>query len=121
MTTDRPQRLVALTGDLMDRSKISAAAVANGLDVKAVSPSPTAVAALDLDGVVLVVVDLSRPSSLDATRLVRERLPDVRIIAFGPHVVAERLQAATAAGCDEALPRSKFFGSIDVLLLPPAH
>ena len=39
-----------------------------------------------------------------------------RVIAFGSHVDAELLAAARAAGCDEVLPRSKFFARARELL-----
>ena len=59
----------------------------------------------------LVVVDLSRPAVLEV-------LPRItaRTIGFGSHVDRERLEQATAAGCDEVMARSEFFRRIEELL-----
>jgi hypothetical protein len=40
---------------------------------------------------------------------VRVVAPDARIVAFGPHVDDAGAEAATAAGADAVLPRSRFF------------
>ena len=88
--------------DLMDRSKLAAA----GEVVFVATPGELAGASADL-----VVVDLSRPGVLDALARV-----DARTIGFGSHVDHQLLAAARAAGCDEVLPRSKFFARIGELL-----
>lgn len=97
-------RIAAYVPDLMDRSKVAAAAP--GVTFVA---TPAALAATDAD---LVVVDLSRPGVLEAL----PELDDVRTIGFGSHVDRELLDAATAAGCDEVLPRSRFFTQLHELL-----
>jgi len=92
-------RVVAYVPDLMDRSKLAAAA-----DVTFVASAAELVGS-DAE---VVVVDLSRPGVLEA-------LPHVvgpRTIGFGSHVDHELLAAASAAGCDEVLPRSKFFARL---------
>lgn len=99
-------RIVAYVPDLMDRSKVSAAAP----DVVIVrTPADLSAAAAGAD---LVIVDLSRPGVLEALA----DLGDVRTIGFGSHVDRELLAGATAAGCDEVLPRSRFFADLQVLL-----
>ena len=39
-----------------------------------------------------------------------------RVIAYGPHVDRDSLDAAIAAGCRQALPRSKVFRDLPELL-----
>ncbi|HSH61547.1 MAG TPA: hypothetical protein VK988_18255 [Acidimicrobiales bacterium] len=95
-------RVVAYVPDLMDRSKLAAAG-----DVTFVAtPAELAGTAADL-----VVVDLSRAGVLESLGQV-----DARTIGFGSHVDHELLAAARQAGCDEVLPRSKFFARIGELL-----
>lgn len=114
--------IVAYVPDLMDRSRVSAAA-----DAATAQPSegatvggPVRFARTPADLVDLaasadlVVVDLSRPGVLDV-------LPDVsalgvRVIGFGSHVDTDTLAAARAAGCDQVLARSAFFGRLGELL-----
>lgn len=99
-------RIVAYIPDLMDRSKVAAAAP-EAMFVR--TPADLAAAAA---GAELVVVDLSRPGVLEALADVA----GVRTVGFGSHVDRELLAAATAAGCDEVLPRSRFFADLQALL-----
>jgi hypothetical protein len=97
--------VAAYVPDLMDRSRLA------GIEITFVA-SPAALADTPAD---LVVVDLGRPGALEA-------LPSItaRVIGFGSHVDAELLAAAGAAGCDNVLPRSKFFARARELLADPA-
>jgi hypothetical protein len=94
-------KILVYAPDLMDRSKIAAAL-----------PGARFVGApVELAGEAdLVIVDLSRPGALDA-------LPAItaRTIGFGSHVDTDLLDAARAAGCDEVLPRSRFFARLPEL------
>jgi hypothetical protein len=90
-------RTVALVGDLMDRSRISAAAP----DVTFVS-EPGA-----CEGAELVVVDLGRHAG--AVAAVRALAPGARIVAFGRHDDPESLARALADGADASVARSRFF------------
>jgi hypothetical protein len=98
--------VLAYVPDLMDRSKVSAAAP----DVRFVS-SP---AALVDGGGSVVVVDLGRPGVVDVLPAVVAT--GARVIAFGSHVDRDTLDAARAAGCTEVLPRSRFFADLPSLL-----
>ena len=91
-------RVVAWVPDLMDRSRVGAA----GAVTFVASAEELADAAAGAD---LVIVDLARPGALDAIAGLR----GVRTVGFAPHVERDLLEAATAAGCDEVLPRSAFF------------
>jgi hypothetical protein len=93
-------RVCALVTDLMDRSKISAA---DG-DVIFVR---SADACSDAG---VVILDLARFGGEVAA--VRAAAPSARLVCFGPHVDGRSADAATAAGADVVLPRSKFFRDI---------
>ena len=96
-------RVVVLAPDLLDRSKIDA--VAPGATFVGVAAQLPAAAA----GADLVIVDLARPGVADVLDQVVAAAGDV--VAFGPHVDADILAAATAAGA-RALPRSRFFADV---------
>jgi hypothetical protein len=92
-----PPRVVALVGDLMDRSRIGASL-------------PDTAFVADADGCAgadVVLVDLARYADRVAT--IRARSPHVRIVGFGPHVDDARLEGARRDGADVVLPRSQFF------------
>jgi hypothetical protein len=93
-------RVVVFGGDLMDQSKIRAA-------------TPDVVFARDAaeaEGADVVVVDLARHTAMVSA--VRRVHPAVRIVAYGPHVDEVAATAATEAGADVVLPRSRFFRDI---------
>ncbi len=102
--------MVAYVPDLLDRSKVGAAAAATFV------AEPEQLAGLvGTDDV--VVVDLARLGVLEA-------LPGLvatgaRVVGFGSHVDRATLEAAAATGC-EAMPRSQFFRSLGALLSPDA-
>ena len=99
--------IVALVPDLMDRSKVSAAAKAAGESVRFVNQAPKLVAAVEQDSPELVVVDLGRPGAVDAVRELAGA--GVRVVGFGSHVDRDLLAEAGDAGCEEVLARSQFF------------
>ncbi len=90
-------RVCALVSDLMDRSKLTAA---NG-DVVFVRDAEACA------GADIVVVDLARFGADVAE--VRAVAPAARLVCFGPHVDDASAAAATEAGADLVLPRSRFF------------
>lgn len=98
--------IAAYVPDLMDRSKVAAAAPSVNF-----VPTPVELAAAAA-GADLVLVDLSRPGVVEAL----SELKGVRTIGFGSHVDRDLLAAAAAAGCDQVLPRSKFFAELHELL-----
>ena len=91
--------VVALVGDLMDRSRISGAR-------PDVVFAATPAAAVER-GPATVVVDLARHSG--AVAPLRAALPHARIVAFGPHVDGDAADAARRDGADVVLARSRFF------------
>ncbi len=104
-------RVVALVADLMDRSRLGAAASPSTEVVFVSAPDGLAQAAGGAD---LVVVDLTRPGALDALEALDGA--GTRVVGFGPHVEGDLLDAARRAGCDEVLPRSRFFARLPELL-----
>jgi hypothetical protein len=96
-------KVVVLAPDLLDRSKIDAVA-AGATFVGVAAQLPAAAAGADL-----VIVDLSRPGVADVLTDVVAAAGDV--VGFGPHVDADVLAAATAAGA-RVLPRSRFFADV---------
>lgn len=116
-------RVVALVPDLMDRSKVAAAAPGvrfvrspAELAAEVAGDAGTGAAGTGADRADLIVVDLSRPGVLDA-------LPSLaaggsRVVGFGSHVDRALLDAARAAGCSQVLARSAFFARLPELLSP---
>jgi hypothetical protein len=101
--------LYAYVPDLMDRSKVSAAApsVVMVADVSKLSPA----------GGDTVVLDLSRPQAFDA--VARLCGSGARVVGFTSHVDRERVAQARAAGC-EVLARSAFFSRLPAVLTSSA-
>ena len=100
--------VIAYVPDLMDRSKVQAAAPTVTL-----ARTPGDLLALAGPGVT-AVVDLSRPGVLEL--LGPLVAAGARVIGFGSHVDKDVLAAARGAGCDEVLARSAFFSRLDELL-----
>ncbi|HYO23788.1 MAG TPA: hypothetical protein VEQ85_02465, partial [Lacipirellulaceae bacterium] len=108
-----PMKLVLLSTDLMTMSAAQGAADRHGWPLKVVATSATAVAECSGSPGVLLAVDL-RATGLDVASLVAELRaaqgagPPTHVLAFGPHVHADSLAAAAAAGCDEVVTRGEF-------------
>jgi beta-phosphoglucomutase-like phosphatase (HAD superfamily) len=96
---------LAYVPDLMDRSKVAAAA-----------PDTAFVATPDLlvPPADLAIVDLSRPGVLAALPALHRA--GVRTLGFASHLDREGMAAARAAGCTEVLARSAFFPRLATLL-----
>lgn len=90
-------RVVALVGDLMDRSKIAAAVPDAGF----------AAGADEVAGADAVVVDVK--AHPHAVAVARQIAPAARIVAYGRHDDPAALAVARSEGADEAMPRSRFF------------
>lgn len=95
--------LVVLTRDLMDAGRVRSAVP--DADVVGDLRDPA------LAGAALIVLDLA--TGLDPVEVVAIGPP---VVAYGPHVDAEALDAAVAAGCRDALPRSLVFRRLSGLL-----
>lgn len=96
-------RVAAYVPDLMDRSKVAAAAP----DTAFVS-TPHALADVDAD---VYVVDLNRAGTLDVLAALHGR-----VIGFASHVDRETLAAANERTGVDAMKRSEFFARLRELL-----
>ena len=96
-------RLVLLSKNLMDASQV-------------LSAIPEAAVASSLYDDILAEADLillDLTSGIHPAEAVALGPP---VVAYGPHVDQEALDAAVAAGCREALPRSRMFHRLPDLL-----
>ena len=112
---------VVFMDDLMFLSRIRSASAAQGIPVVAVRSIPDLMDACRW-GARLILVDLD--SRLPATQAIaavtaEPTLFGIPIVAFFSHVHPERADAARAAGCTWALPRSAFVRQLEGLLRHP--
>ena len=100
-------------------SHVQSAAARGGIAIRSAGSGAQAIEVCDTEPADLLIIDLAAPQ-LDINSLVREiqskEFTPTRIIAFGPHVHEERLNAAREAGCDEVFSRGQFFAQIDMIL-----
>ncbi|MEL6108569.1 MAG: histidine kinase [Planctomycetota bacterium] len=97
--------VVFLSGDLMFASRVRAAAEASDLEFHFGGAVP------DIKSeIAWVIVDLATRSGAvdDLADTCREKCPDAKLIAFGPHVHVARLEKARAAGIPTVLTRGQF-------------
>lgn len=111
--------VILLTSDLMVVSHVQGAAARRGVAVNLAANAEQAAALAKTAEAQFVIVDLATPS-LDVAALVKYCRADEsaapRIVAFGPHVHKDRLDAARQAGCDYVMSRGQFLSQIDELL-----
>jgi len=108
-----------LSRDLLFTTKIKATAAELGYQIQVAGNVILAesLIAEQRPRVVLIDVtagDLCAPSALSGYRELAGS--DAWFVAFGPHVDADALAAARAAGCQIAMPRSKFASQLPALL-----
>lgn len=107
-----------LTTDLMFSSRVTGAALAAGLALEVCMTPNRLLECCQATDVRLVLVDVTLPQ-LDLGALiplVRQRAPHAHLVAFGPHVDADILRQAAAAGCHEVLTRGQFNQTYAALL-----
>ena len=110
--------IVLFSDDLMITSQVEGAARETGAQFHAVSSAKAALGQVEASAANLIILDLSC-SSVDSASLVpqlKEIPVPPRVIAFGPHVHAEKLAAAQDAGCDQVLSRGQFFSQLAEVL-----
>jgi len=110
--------VVAVLSDLIFETRIRTAAEARGRPCRAVRTIAQLQAELSQGTAALVIVDMEvgglRPE--EAVACCKQRQPAPTVIAFYPHVQTRLAEAATAAGADLVLPRSKFHERLGDLL-----
>lgn len=105
---DRRGRVVVVSGDLMDRTRIES--VLGDADLAmTLARNPAAVAdALAAERApLLAFVDLTHAAADTAIRELSAA--GVRVIAYGPHVDDVAMVRARSLGASDAVPRSRFF------------
>lgn len=100
--------LLFVTDDLVFPSCVRGVAQPLGIELKVARPGD--IQAIQTGGVSLAFIDLaaSGPATKVVIDDVRQRWPQARMVAFGPHVDVALLESARAAGCEIVLPRSQF-------------
>jgi DNA-binding NarL/FixJ family response regulator len=115
--------LLFITDDLVFPSRVRGAAQPLGVELKVVRPAD--IGACEAPEVALAFIDLATTGSTTAEVIcaIRQRWPQARTVAFGPHVDVALLQSAQEAGCEMVLPRSQFAQRLNelVALARPAH
>ncbi len=112
-----PPTALVLTNNLLISSQIAGAAQAAGwkavllLDVEALRASATQ----ELGALVLLDLDTPRLDSSELVPWLRTSMAPCAIVAFGPHVHADRLATAARAGCDRVLARGQFLAQLSQL------
>ena len=105
--------------DLMFTAKVTGTADEMGYRMRVAGDVGTVRALIEELRPRLILVDLAAgelaaPQALSDYR--RLAGPSAWLVAVGPHVDAERLAEARAAGCQLALPRSKFSADLPAFL-----
>ena len=109
-----------LTKDLFFIPPLKSALTAGGMELR-VAPSVASpkLAELDHEAVAVCVIDLSGLPAAEvggAVQSLRERFRQAQVVAFGPHVQEQRLEAARQAGCDQVLSRGQLTQQIGRLV-----
>ncbi|PHR98730.1 MAG: hypothetical protein COA78_25800 [Blastopirellula sp.] len=110
--------IIYLTADLMFSSRVSSYAKEIGADLRVAISGPQCINAINQNKVDRVLVDLNVPK-LDIEELmtqIKATGQDLDVIAYGPHVQIELLEAAKAAGCDVVLSKGQFNQQIEALV-----
>ena len=109
------RRILLVSSDLMASSRL--AGVARGLgDTLDVRASLAAVAADTPYDVVLIDIQSCPDPSATIAQGRQTAGAAGKVVAFGPHVWRERLEAAVAAGADEAATRGEVMEGLAALL-----
>ncbi|MCG8653461.1 MAG: histidine kinase [Pirellulales bacterium] len=106
-------KVAFLSGDLMFASRVQGAAQRAGLAFSLSGSLPDS----DTEAIRYVILDLSTRSSQTDSLIdqCRQRCPDAKIIAYGPHVQAAKLEAARQAGIPTVMTRGQFDAKLSSL------
>ena len=99
---------ILVSKDLLFGGRVRSAAQRAGRACDVVSPDQVDRCAVAPQ---LIMIDLAAIEEEGLAELVescRRLAPAAHVIAYGPHVDAERLENARRAGCDEVLSRGEF-------------
>lgn len=98
--------VLMLSGDLMFSSRVKASAERAGKHFQLSDSLPDG----NLDTVAFVIVDLSTRSGVlsNIAEQCAARCPSAKLIAYGPHVQVDKLDAARAAGVETVMTNGQF-------------
>jgi len=118
-TTDSESTGLLLCRDLIFTTKVKGTAAALGYRIQVAGDPLLAKSLIQTSQPRVVFVDLTAgemaaPSALSA--YLKLAGPAVWFVAFGPHVEAQSLNLARAAGCQAVLTRSKFAAELPELM-----
>jgi hypothetical protein len=117
--SDRSPIGILLCRDLIFTTKVKETALSLGYHIAVIGDVSKAKVEIESLRPRLVLIDLTS-GDLSAPSAMNEYValagPETWLVAFGPHVEAEALSRAKAAGCQVVLPRSKFAGDLPRLL-----
>lgn len=107
-----------LSDDLMDASRVTTQARAEGRSVRQVRTWKELLTAFANESPGCLLLDLHHAElQLDELmKVVAKSGKSVRVIGFGSHVDAARLKAARQAGVAPVMPRSQFFEEVQTEL-----
>jgi DNA-binding NarL/FixJ family response regulator len=108
--------IVAMVPDLFFQVRIRTTAQASGRQIEFISSASDAVSRADSANLLIVDLDSGKPDPVELIREVRAKQPDLKILAFGPHVQKERFRQARSAGADQVLGRSRFSSDLVEIL-----
>ncbi len=111
--------VLLITADLMTSSKVSGTCAAVGVTLSTAADVASAERASSGTRFDLAILDLATRGLDVGAAVVRLRAidcPPARIIAFGPHVHEQLLQAARDAGCDAVYARGEFYARLGTIL-----
>ncbi|TWT76907.1 hypothetical protein Pla123a_23320 [Posidoniimonas polymericola] len=109
-------RVLLISADLMIASMLEGAARGAGAELVVAS---VAVAAEQLSAAPcrLAIIDLASAADVPALiESLRAAAPEVRLLAFGPHVHKAKLEQAQQAGCEFVMSRGQFHNSAGAIL-----
>lgn len=111
---DHSGGVLMLSGDLMFASRVRSAAESAGRGFQLSGSFPES----DLSHVRMVILDLSTRSGLlpELAATHAERCPQARLVAYGPHVQADLLKSARAAGIETVLTNNQFHQQMATLI-----
>lgn len=109
--------VIMLSGDLMFASRVKSAAQNAGLQFQLGGALPAG----DLAAVRYVILDLSTRGGMSSAIAGQcaERCPNARLIAYGPHVHVEKLQAAREAGIGMVITNGQFNAMLSTMFSSP--
>ncbi|MCP9874833.1 hypothetical protein [Synechococcus sp. Cruz CV-v-12] len=110
--------ILYLASDLLWASKIKGTADALGLPCRPARNPEMLRARLADSPVRALLIDLDAGApALELLTLARAEAPNVRILAFGPHVMTEALAAAQHAGAHAVMARGAFSANLPEILM----